>query len=54
MPDGIAYWKDERSKVQQQLDELETGVGGEGVVSARQIPEDTDRGFGPAHRSPRD
>ena len=26
MPDDIAYWKQERAKLQQQLDDLETGV----------------------------
>ena len=26
MPDDIAYWQQERAKLQQQLDELETGV----------------------------
>ncbi len=26
LPDDIAYWKQERAKLQQQLDELETGV----------------------------
>ena len=26
LPDDIAYWKQERAKLQQQLDDLETGV----------------------------
>ena len=26
MPDDIAYWKQERAKLQDQLDKLETGV----------------------------
>jgi hypothetical protein len=26
LPDDIAYWQQERVKLQQQLDELETGV----------------------------
>ena len=26
MPDDIAYWQQERAKLQQQLDDLETGV----------------------------
>ena len=26
MPDDIAYWRQERAKLQRQLDELETGV----------------------------
>ena len=49
MPDDIAYWQQERAKLQQQLDELETGVVEKVIVSPHPVSDDADRGPEPAH-----